>query len=52
LLGRDAGYGSWYVLDPNSTVKFSLYGDEMPLFISAIPQLLDLDEAQDLDRRK
>lgn len=52
LLGRADGHGCWYVLDPQNTVKFSLYGDEMPLFISAIPQLLDLDEAQDLDRRK
>ena len=52
LMATDRGYGCWYVLDPNNTVKFNLYNDEMPLFISAIPQLLDLDEAQDLDRRK
>ena len=52
LMATDKGYGCWYVLDPNNTVKFNLYNDEMPLFISAIPQLLDLDEAQDLDRRK
>ena len=44
---------SWYLLDPERCVKFSLGGpDEIPRFISAIPLILDLDAAQDLDRRK
>lgn len=43
---------SWYILTPGSTVKFSMSPDEMPLFISSIPAILDLDAAQDLDRRK
>ena len=43
----------WYVLDPGAAVKFSLAGaGELPLFINIIPYLLDLDAAQDLDRRK
>ena len=45
--------GSWYLLDPGYAVKFSLAGaGELPLFINIIPYLLDLDAAQDLDRRK
>lgn len=45
--------GSWYLLDPQSTIKFALNGlNDLPLFINAIPAILDLDAAQDLDRRK
>ena len=43
---------SWYVLDVESTVKFNLNDNDLPLFINAIPSLIDLDMAQDLDRRK
>ena len=42
----------WYLLDINSTVKFNFYQSDLPLFVNAIPLLLDLDAAQDLDRRK
>lgn len=42
----------WYLLDINKTVKFSLSADDIPLFVNAIPAILDLDAAQDLDRRK
>lgn len=42
----------WYMLDPNSTIKFNINDSDIPYFISAIPSLLDLDAAQDLDRRK
>ena len=45
-------YGYWYLLDPNSTVKFSFNNGDKPLFVNAIPDILDLDAAQDLDRRK
>lgn len=45
-------YGSWYTLDPAACVKFNIYNDDMPIFANAIPALLDLDAAQDLDRRK
>lgn len=42
----------WYLLDPESTVKFNFNNSDVPMFVNAIPQLLDLDAAQDLDRRK
>ena len=42
----------WYLLDPDFSIKFSFSNGEIPLFISAIPAILDLDAAQDLDRRK
>lgn len=42
----------WYLLDPNKTLKFSLNNNDIPLFVNAIPAILDLDAAQDLDRRK
>ena len=53
-IGKDEG---WYLLDPEKTVKFSFHngglgGCDIPLFINAIPAILDLDAAQDLDRRK
>ena len=42
----------WYLLDPKKTVKFNVNGDDYPAFISVIPLILDLDEAQALDRKK
>lgn len=42
----------WYLLDPASTVKFNFNNSDIPLFINTIPYILDLDAAQDLDRRK
>ncbi len=42
----------WYLLDINSAIKFDLNGDEYPPFISVIPAIIDLDEAQGLDRKK
>lgn len=51
---RDSG---WWLLEPSKTVKFSLSNGgngaaDIPLFINALPAILDLDAAQDLDRRK
>ena len=46
------GQNGWYLLEPNNCVKFNLHGCDSPLFINAIPALIDLDAAQDLDRRK
>lgn len=46
--GDDAG---WFVLDPECAIKFSLNGD-IPLFVAIIPKLIDLEEAQDLDKDK
>lgn len=47
----------WYLLETERTVKFSFSnggfgGADIPLFVNAIPAILDLDAAQDLDRRK
>lgn len=42
----------WYLLDPQSTVKFNFNNSDSPLFITAIPAILDLDAAQELDHRK
>lgn len=47
--GDDEG---WFLLDPKKTVKFNLSGSDAPLFVAIIPKLLDLEEAQDLDRKK
>ena len=44
--------GGQYLLDPKMTVKFTANGEDYPAFISVIPLILDLDEAQDLDRKK
>ena len=42
----------WYLLDPDYTVKFTAVGEDYPAFISVIPLIIDLDEAQDLDKKK
>lgn len=47
--GDDSG---WYLLDVNKTVYFNLNGEDYPPFISTIPLIIDLDSAQDLDRKK
>lgn len=47
--GDDSG---WYLLDPSMTVKFNANGEDYPAFISVVPLILDLDEAQELDRKK
>ena len=44
--------GGWYLLDPANSIKFNLYGNDIPLFTNAIPAILDLDAAQELDRKK
>ena len=42
----------WYLLDPKMTVKFNANGEDYPAFISVIPLIIDLDQAQELDRKK
>ena len=44
----------WYLLDPDKTVKFSLGNGrlESPFFITVIPSIIDLENAQELDRKK
>lgn len=42
----------WYLLDPEFTIKFNINEEDFPAFISVIPYIIDLDAAQDLDRKK
>lgn len=42
----------WYLLELGSVIKFNLNDDDFPPFIAVIPAIIDLDAAQDLDRRK
>lgn len=44
--------GGWYLLDPECAFKFNVNNNDLPMFANAIPAILDLDAAQDLDRRK
>ena len=47
--------GSWYLLDPQSTIKFNFSGSagalgdctDIPIFVNSTPEILDLDAAQD-----
>ena len=46
-------WGSWYLLNPACAFKFSMRGmGELPLFINALPEILDLDLAQGIDRKR
>lgn len=47
--GDDEG---WFLLDPTKTVKFNLSNSDAPLFVAVIPKLLDLEDAQELDKKK
>lgn len=42
----------WCLLSPEKTVKFELNGSISPFLMNVIPSLIDLDEAQALDRKK
>lgn len=44
--------GFWWVLDPAYAVKININGSDYPILANAIPAIIDLDLAQDLDRRK
>lgn len=45
--------GHWYLLDPNCAFKFSLFGTrDLPLFINAIPEIIDLGVAQGVDQQR
>lgn len=40
------------MLTVENSIKFNLNGEDYPAFITVIPTILDLDAAQDLDRKK
>lgn len=42
----------WYLLDSASCIKFNINDDDYPAFIAVIPAIIDLDAAQDLDRKR
>lgn len=44
--------GAWYLLDPSCTIKFNFNNGDIPLFVNSIPAILDLEAAQELDRKK
>lgn len=53
LIGDGIGDGEgWYLLDVDAAFKFNLNNSDMPILVNCIPALIDLDGAQDLDRRK
>lgn len=42
----------WYLLDPAISIKFTLSDSDAPLFASVIPAIMDLEDAQELDKQK
>lgn len=42
----------WYLLDPDYAFKFNMNNEDTPMLISVIPAIIDLDDAQELDRKK
>ena len=42
----------WVLLDPECSVKFNLSNTDTPMFVNIIPALIDLDDAQELDKKK
>lgn len=43
---------SWYMLEPGLAFKFNLNNSDYPVLVGAIPAIIDLDEAQELDKKK
>ncbi len=44
--------GRWVLLDPSRAIKFTLNKDDSPLFSSAIPSIIDLDDLQGIQKKK
>ena len=42
----------WFALEAGKAFKFNLNNSDIPLFISIVPKLMDLEDAQDLDKKK
>ncbi len=51
-MAGESATGTWWLLDPDRAFKMNLNGRDYPLLVNITPKILDLDEAQDLDRRK
>ena len=53
LKGDYAGdTNGWYLLELGAAFKFNIGDSDIPLMIAVIPALIDLDNAQDLDRQR
>jgi hypothetical protein len=44
--------GTWITLDTTKAIKFSLNKDDSPLFSSAIPRIIDLDDLEAIQKKK
>lgn len=42
----------WFTLEPGMAIKFNLNNNDIPPLVSVIPSIIDLDQAQELDRKK
>lgn len=42
----------WYLLNPENTVKFNINNSDIPILLNSIPALIDLDQAQGLERKR
>ena len=42
----------WYLLDPATAFKINCAGSDFPILANVIPAIIDLGEAQELDRKK
>jgi len=42
----------WVLLDTALTVKFNIGNSDIPFFASVIPHIMDLEDAQELDKKK
>ena len=48
----DSDNDGWVLLDPKFAVKFNLHGNDLPMFCDVVPHLMDLEEAQAIDKQK
>ena len=44
--------GAWFLCDPQFAMKFCFYDNDIPVFASVAPSLLDLEQAKQLDQKK
>lgn len=42
----------WYMLDPEASFKFNIGGSDYPVLVNIVPNIIDLDEAQEMDKKK
>ena len=42
----------WYMLNPDFAFKININNSDLPILTSVIPAIVDLEEAQELDRKK